>query len=119
VKAGTLDRRVTLQRQFSTRDAYGGETISWIDVATVWASVSAISGREFLQSQQIEGETTYKVVIRWLAGITTSKLRVVYHDVDEGGSPTQQIILDVVAILPSADRKRYIQFMCRAGVNDG
>lgn len=119
MRAGSLDRRVTLQQQVETRDSYGGVTFTWQDVATVWADVQAVSGREFLQSQAVQDEVTTRIVIRFRTGITTGKLRVVLHNVEQGGSPTQQTYYDVLAILPSGDRKRWLQLMCKTGSNNG
>lgn len=48
MKAGTLDRRITLQAFTSSRDPITNELIEdWDDVVTVWAKVSSASGREF------------------------------------------------------------------------
>ena len=119
MKAGTLDRRITIQRQTETRDSYGGATLAWVDVATVRADVQAVSGKEFLQARAIQDETTTRMVIRWRSGITTGKLRVILYEPEQGGSPTTQTYYDVLAILPSGDRKRWLQLMCRTGVNNG
>lgn len=119
MKAGTLDRRITLQRQAETRDSYGGVTFTWVDVATVWADVLAVSGKEYLQGQAVQDEVTTRIVIRWRSGITTGKLRAVVYEPEQGGSPTTQTYYDVLAILPSGDRKRWLQLMCRTGVNNG
>ena len=40
MKAGQLDRRITIQSRTSTKDASGRPTtVAWADFATVWASV--------------------------------------------------------------------------------
>lgn len=119
MKAGTLDRRITIQRQTETKDSYGSVSIAWTDVATVWASVAPITGKEYLQAAAVQDETTARIVIRWRSGITTGKLRIVAYEPEQGGSPTTQTLYDVLAILPSEDRKRWIQFMCRTGVSNG
>jgi SPP1 family predicted phage head-tail adaptor len=119
VRAGSLDRRVTIQRQSESRDSHGGVVVSWVDVATVWADLSAVTGREYVQAQAVQDETTVKIVIRFRSGITTGKLRVLAYENDQGGSPTTQTVYDVLAILPSGDRKRWLQLMCKAGVSNG
>ena len=52
MRAGSLRHRVTIQRYELVVDEYGGplRRESWKDVATVWASVEAVSGREFFAS---------------------------------------------------------------------
>ena len=44
--AGRLKDRVTIHSRSVTRDAYCAEVITWATLATVWASVESISGRE-------------------------------------------------------------------------
>ena len=36
---GTLDRKIVIERYTATRDAYGGEVVTWAILATVWAGV--------------------------------------------------------------------------------
>lgn len=61
---GELDERITLQRKSLADDGAGGATVSWSDVAEVWAHVRAMSGREREQSMRNEGTADYVVVIR-------------------------------------------------------
>ena len=50
--AGRMRDRVVIQTKSATRDAYGAEVITWSTLATVWASVESIGGREFIENQQ-------------------------------------------------------------------
>jgi head-tail adaptor len=43
IDPGELTERVTLQSRSVAKDAYGQDTITWTDVATVWARVCAPS----------------------------------------------------------------------------
>lgn len=62
-----LTERVTIQTATATRDAYGGETITWSNVATVWARVVERGGREPLLADRPVMVVSYEVCIR--AGI--------------------------------------------------
>ncbi len=46
MEAGRLRQRVQIQQKVVTRDSFGGEAITWSTLATVWARVSPMSGRE-------------------------------------------------------------------------
>jgi len=46
MKIGKLDKRITLQSRSATLDDYGQELNSWSDIATVWANVKPLGGRE-------------------------------------------------------------------------
>ena len=70
IKAGSLDRRVTLLRRISDLDASGGPDERWDEWQTVWAGKRDLSGREFIAAQQVNAEITTEFVIRHLAGVT-------------------------------------------------
>jgi SPP1 family predicted phage head-tail adaptor len=72
IDPGELTERVTLQSRSVAKDAYGQDTITWTDVATVWARVRAVSGREFFAAAQVQQEQTVKVVIRKRADVAAT-----------------------------------------------
>lgn len=65
MKAGKLDRRITISVKSATRDSYGAEIIGWSTLATVWAEVLPISGREFFVAAQFVPEAQLKMRIRF------------------------------------------------------
>ena len=70
--AGTLNRRVTIEALTPSRSASGEVVESWGTLATVWARVLPISGREFYAAagDQMAHAETARFVVRWLAGVT-------------------------------------------------
>lgn len=65
IAAGQLNERVTLQRPVvSSRDAMGGEVITWTDVAGVWARAVPRTGREIFLADQVHAEKTVSFTIR-------------------------------------------------------
>tara|TARA_R110002095_G_scaffold109849_1_gene96207 strand:+ start:1332 stop:1652 length:321 start_codon:yes stop_codon:yes gene_type:complete len=72
MEAGKLRHRITFREINSTRDTTSGDMVDTpVDLATVWASVTQMSGRELVNAQQVKPDATYKVIIRYLAGVTT------------------------------------------------
>jgi SPP1 family predicted phage head-tail adaptor len=67
--AGRLRDRVTLQAKAVTRDAFGGEVVTWGTHATLWASVESLSGREYIEQQfgvdQVRATRAVRVVLRY------------------------------------------------------
>ena len=102
MKIGDLRHRVTIQEKAVTIDAYGGEVVIWADVATVWAAMEPLSGREFLEGRRLENEINHRIRIRYREGLTPS-MRVVC------GSRT----FDIEAVIERASRRREIWLMCR------
>jgi SPP1 family predicted phage head-tail adaptor len=79
IAAGNLDRRITLQRQTPSRDSVGGVVETWTDVATVWASVRSLSGKESAIAQQVQSQASLVVGIRWRNDISNA-MRVQLED---------------------------------------
>lgn len=71
--AGQLDQRVTIQSFTQAGDGGGGGPKTWTTIATVWAHVRPLSGRERLQADQLESPANYRVTIRRRTDITAAK----------------------------------------------
>ena len=103
MRAGMLRHRVTIQRQEIVFGKFGAPLHDkvWENVATVWASLEAMSGREFFASQQVQSEVTHKVTIRFRPGVAAD-MRIVH-----GGR-----VFGIVAPLPD-NRGTRLVLMCR------
>lgn len=108
MRAGVLRHRVTVQRQVITRNAIGEAVRGWEDLATVWAGILPISGREFWAASQVNATTTHRVIMRALDGIDTS-CRIVFGARYFG----------VDAVINPAERGQRIELMCTEGIGDG
>ena len=83
MKAGKLDRRVTIQNLTETLDSFGDPVQSWADQVTVWANVLPLRGDEPVEGQQTLSKATTKFRIRYNSGITiTVKHRLVLDSVN-------------------------------------
>lgn len=79
MRAGDMDRRITIQERHETESPSGAPIITWEDVATVWAEVQQQGGREFFAAVQVVSERRVVFRLRWLDGITVLH-RVIYED---------------------------------------
>lgn len=79
MRAGQLRHRVTIQRIQEAQDAGGYEQQTPKDVATVWASVMAVSGNEYKRGIQVEAGITTIVEMRYRAGVTPG-MRIKHDD---------------------------------------
>lgn len=80
MRAGTLDRQITIEASAVVQDAYGDPVESWMLLATVWAQVLPLRGSERFQAQQIDAELTTRFRIRYRDDVTP--LMRVAHDGD-------------------------------------
>lgn len=76
---GKMRYRVTLQFPSDGVDDYGNAIDEWADLATIWADIVPISGREYFSAQQAVSETQFKIYIRYLDGVSP-KMRVVQDE---------------------------------------
>lgn len=81
IRAGELDRRISVEHRTLVRDPDTNETIAtWVQIASVRAAVRQASGREFLAGSAVIGERRAVFVIRWRGDITATDTRVIYGD---------------------------------------
>jgi SPP1 family predicted phage head-tail adaptor len=62
--AGPLRTRVTLRRYTEAADSFGQSNKTWADVATLWARVEPLSGRELVQYAQLAARQVRAVTVR-------------------------------------------------------
>lgn len=81
---GNLRHRITIQQISSTQDDYGQPIDEWTDIATVWASIEPITGREFFAADTINSEISHRIRMRYKPGILPSmrvKFKTRYFDI--------------------------------------
>lgn len=101
MRAGRLNRRITIQQNSPSQDSNGNLTDSWSTFAKVWASIEPLRGREFLEAQAINPETTVRFRIRYVSGVTED-MRIK----DENDE-----LYDITAVLHLDHAKREIEIM--------
>jgi SPP1 family predicted phage head-tail adaptor len=72
-----LNRRITIEQPVNSGDGAGGATVSWSDVATLFANIEPQRGSFSSNGFREQSEITHRVTIRYLAGLS-SKMRVKY-----------------------------------------
>ncbi len=103
--SGLLRERITLESRQTTRDAVGGEDVTWRHEDDTWAAIDAISGREANVASQLAAVTSLAVVLRARTDVQAT-WRVRWGD----------RVLSVEAVLPSA-RKDRTTLLCSEGLN--
>lgn len=109
IAAGRLRHRVEIWRKTTTRDSNGVATEARTLFATVWAEVAPSSGREFIQSGQLQSEVVARITIRKLTGLRASD----YVRFRSQNYNISAILTDVVSGL------EYFTLPVSMGVNDG
>lgn len=70
MKAGRLDRRITIQELTVSRDEYGDAEQTWsAHLTDIAAQVIPLSGREEYFGAQVNAKATHRFNVRWRSGI--------------------------------------------------
>lgn len=70
MRAGRLDRRITLQRKTQAENSFGEPVDTWVDMATVWAEKLPLRGSTTFAAQQRIAEADVKWRIRFRQNLT-------------------------------------------------
>lgn len=81
IDPGKMRHRITFQRFSGALDDFGDplqmDDDNWADVATTWAAIDPISGREFYSAAQSQSEVSHKIRCRYRTGLDTA-MRIAY-----------------------------------------
>lgn len=82
MRAGKLDRRITIRRSQKTEtNALNEPIMTWSDVVTVWAQQRPERGSERFAAAQVNGTAVITFHIRYRADVTIQD-RIVYDGVE-------------------------------------
>lgn len=78
IRAGRLNKRITVQQATETRNSVGDPIPSWTTYAIRWASVEPLNGREYFAAKQTQSETSIRMRLRYdsVTKSVTTKMRV-------------------------------------------
>lgn len=102
---GDFNVRAQLEAKQVTRNGIGEEVTTWVLVATRWAKVTPLRGREFFAAGQNQSSVDYRVNLRRPVGLTR-EMRI----------KAKGQTLDIVAII---EHDREYEVMCSTGVRNG
>lgn len=69
LEAGKLSERIAIEEKSVTRDALGGEVVTWTTYATRWAEVAPIRGREYVALRAAQSDVVIRFRLRHLSGV--------------------------------------------------
>lgn len=109
IQAGKLRHRVVIQKQAESQNQSDGSIIAeWVDVATVWAEILALSAKEFVTAQAEASKITTRITIRYRSDVT-AKMRL-YH-------AAKDMYYNIEGVLADKDSGlEYLTLPCSEGV---
>lgn len=109
MKAGQMRHRITIQNFTTHSDDFGQEIMKWFDVATVWAEVRAISGRERLAAGAEMSEVTLRVWLRYRDDVGSSS-RILWKQ-----KGRRLLAYGITSAIPDLKASR-LELLCKGGV---
>lgn len=113
LRAGELRRRITLQSRATTRDAEGGQSTTWSDVATVWASIEPSAGKELVAALAFNLDQPSTITIRWRSELANPKAVAAMRAQYNGR------IFDIHSAMIQGERDRVVVLIASEGLNNG
>lgn len=113
MKAGNLNRRITIQSRTASVDAAGQPVLTWADVVSVWADIRGATGMGSIrQSEPRDGVavemSSYSIRIRYRTGIDAGMRVVCGSEVFD----VKQVRMDIAG-------REWTDLVCELGGNDG
>lgn len=100
MNVGAMCHRITFQRQMPEKDVLGGQTGPWEDVATTWAQIKPVSGKEYF-SQVRETTVSHKIYCRYRPGITP-RMRIKFRE----------RIFEIISVINWDEKNEGLTLMC-------
>ncbi len=113
LRAGQLNRRITLQSPVATLDSYGVPTPGWTDVATVWADIQPLTGRELVSADQMASVLTHQLTVRYSSLLTDTRVVAGYRALYKGR------IFNIHAAMNEDESNVLVTLLASEGLNDG
>lgn len=79
MRAGKLDRKITIQEKIVTQTESGEPVETWSDIVEVWAQVKPNRGDERFGVMQNVGKAVVTFHMRWLSNVSVLN-RVIYDE---------------------------------------
>lgn len=97
-----LDKKIIIQVGNLDQDSFGQSQLTWSTFAIVYANIKPLVGKEFLSAQQITGELTHDITIRYRRGIK-SKMRISYLD----------RYFDIQSVIDKDEKRQWMYLKCK------
>jgi SPP1 family predicted phage head-tail adaptor len=102
VRVGHLRDSITIETPSGSVSSYGEPVDTWTTFATVFGELRSVSGREYMQSERIQGDVSHMITIRHLTGLLP-KMR----------AKIGTRIFEIIAVLPDRTNAKFQQVIAR------
>ncbi len=102
MRAGDLNRRITIQRHGTSEDEWGTPLpAGWVDVCRPWASIRNLSGLGVIRADAQTAVVKTSIRIRYRTDVAAG-MRVLHGTT----------VCDIKAVLPDEARREFVDLVC-------
>lgn len=76
MRSGRLRKRVSIEQPVRSLDAHGQPTVTWREVAQVWAEIQPFAADETKRAEAVVGEVTHRITMRHSPDLPGPECRV-------------------------------------------
>ncbi len=105
---GKLNKRVTLVGATESENAIGQTVLHDGDIASMWASIEPVRGRQYYDAKKLRDEAAYKVTVRYRKGVTR-EMRIRFKD----------RTFEIKDIINPYESNQFLELMCAEKVQHG
>ena len=102
MRIGSQRNKIIIESAALSKDNFGAITRTYSTFATWWASISPITGREYVSDGKVNSEVTTRMRGRWISGILPA-MRAKFGT----------RIFSIVAVINIDERNREIELLCK------
>ncbi len=109
MNAGKLNRRIQIQTQTTTQDAFGQPVQEWTTAYTCWASIDVQGSQLLYSTAEFIDKVTHRITCRWTSSvIIAANQRILYTEQTTGVTHTYEI----EAVMNDKQGNRQLILLC-------
>ena len=106
INVGRLRKRINIYTWGESENELGQTTTELIKLKSTWAEIHPLKGKEYVEANMLQSETTYKVTLRYFKGLTED-MYIEYMDK----------MFSITSICDMEMRHKYYEVMCKEHKN--
>ncbi|WP_454737596.1 phage head closure protein [Cupriavidus necator] len=113
IRAGDLNRLITIQQRSTSQDGFGQQVTTWSDVKKVYAFIEPLAGNERIAAMQVSTAVSHRITVRYDAIFADPRVVAAYRVAYNGR------YFNIQAAMNLDEANRTIELLAAEGMNYG
>ena len=101
MRSGNLKHKITIQTFAAVKDEWGQTIENWVDLKTIYSSITPLSAKEFFK-EGVQAEVTHKIEMRYFDGVKP-KMQVIYG----------ARVFSITSVIDIREARKTLQLICK------